>query len=248
MKQIIDNFSTGSSEYATFRPESPKEIFDFLFSRLDNFSIAWDCGTGNGQVAARLAERFRVVYGTDISQAQLDLAKQAGNILYLQERAEQTSLPDNSIDLITVAQAIHWFDFEKFYAEVKRVARPGALIAVWTYSLLRLAPAIDEVVDNLYMNITGPYWDKERKYVDEAYRTIPFPFEEVQAPEFGITKQWNIAQVAGYLRTWSGVKHYQQKENHDPVSMIMNDLKKAWGRDDLHGVRWPVHIRVGVVN
>jgi len=247
MKQIIDNFSTGSSEYATFRPESPKEIFDFLFSRMDNFNIAWDCGTGNGQVAATLADRFRVVYGTDISQAQLDLAKQAGNILYLQERAEQTSLPDNSIDLVTVAQAIHWFDFEKFYAEVNRVARPGALIAVWTYSNMKISPAIDEVIDNLYMNITGPYWDKERAYVDEAYRTIPFPFEEVQAPEFGIAKQWNIAQVAGYLRTWSGVKHYQQKENQDPVSMIMDDLKKAWGSDELREVRWPIHNRVGVV-
>jgi SAM-dependent methyltransferase len=247
MKQLIDNFSTGSTEYATFRPESPKEIFDFLFSRLNNFNIAWDCGTGNGQVAATLADRFRVVYGTDISQEQLNVAAQKDNIIYLQERAEQTSLPDNSIDLITVAQAIHWFDFEKFYAEVRRVARPGALIAVWTYSLLRLTPVIDEVIDNLYMNITGPYWDKERAYVDEAYRTIPFPFTEVQAPEFGIKKQWNIAQVAGYLRTWSGVKHYLQKENRDPVSMIMDDLKKAWGSDEAREVKWPVHIRVGEV-
>ncbi|MCD6013835.1 MAG: class SAM-dependent methyltransferase [Flavipsychrobacter sp.] len=247
MKQVIDNFSTGSSEYATFRPESPKEIFDFVSSQLTNFNAAWDCGTGNGQVAAVLADKFKLVYGTDISQQQLSLAQKRDNIIYLNERAEQTTLPANGIDLITIAQAIHWFDFGKFYTEVNRVAVPGGIIAAWTYSTMKLTPEIDAVIDRLYEDITGPYWDKERRYVDEGYRTIPFPFKEISAPEFRIVKHWPIDQFVGYLRTWSGVKHYVAKEGQDPVSLVMDDLKKAWGSKELHEIRWPVHTRIGIV-
>src|SRR5476651_160086 len=126
MKQVQDNFSAGAADYATFRPASPDEIYDFLYTHVSNFGTAWDCGTGNGQVAARLAERFDHVYGTDISEQQLGLAVKKDNITYRTERAESTSLADGSIDLITVAQAIHWFDFDGFYKEVRRVARPGA--------------------------------------------------------------------------------------------------------------------------
>ncbi len=247
MKQVIDNFSTGSSEYATFRPESPKEIFDFIYSKVNNNNTAWDCGTGNGQVATVLAHKFSLVFGTDISQQQLDLAQKKENITYLNERAEQTSLQDTSIDLVTIAQAIHWFDFDKFYAEVNRVAAPGGIIAAWTYSTMKLTPEIDAVIDTLYEDITGPYWDKERSYVDEGYHTIPFPFKEIAAPEFRIMKHWSLEQFAGYLRTWSGVKHYIAKENQDPILLVMDDLKKAWGSSELQEIRWPVHIRIGAV-
>jgi len=211
MKQAIDNFSNDAAGYAAFRPESPEGIFDLLYSHVSCFDAAWDCGTGNGQVATKLAERFKVVYATDISEEQLKQGPAKDNIIYRKERAERTSLTPQSIDLITIAQAIHWFDFDTFYKEVKRIARPGAVIAAWTYSLLRVSTSIDLVIDHLYYDITYPYWDKERKLVDAAYRTIPFPFEEIEAPAFLIEKRLNLQQLTGYLTTWSGVKHYIQK-------------------------------------
>ena len=248
MKQAIDNFSTGGEDYALYRPESPKEVFDFLYDHVRNFDTAWDCGTGNGQVAARLSDRFMTVYATDISADQLKHAPQRDNIIYRQERAEKTSFPDHTIDLITVAQAIHWFDFESFYEEVRRVAKPGALFAAWTYSLLKLTPAVNEVINHFYLDITHPYWDKHRDYVDAKYQTIPFPFTEIKAPEIQIVKSYTLEQLVGYLRTWSGVKHYTDKEKRDPVALILDDLKKAWGPEEKLEIRWPVHVRAGYVS
>jgi len=248
MKQLKDNFSDGSDEYALFRPESPAEIFDFLNTHVPALGTAWDCGTGNGQVAARLAERFNKVYGTDISKEQLSNATLKENISYLLERAEHTSLPDGSIDLITVAQAIHWFDFEAFYKEVRRVARPGAVIAAWTYTVLKFNDSIDEVIHKLYVPITGPYWDAERKLVDDGYATIPFPFREIKTPVFRIVKQMSLPQLEGYLRTWSGVKHYQKKTGTDPVSLISEELKKAWGHEQVKTVVWDVFMRAGHIS
>ena len=247
MKHIIDNFSAGSSDYATFRPESPAELFDFLYDNVPAFDAAWDCGTGNGQVAEKLAHRFGKVFGTDISNEQLAHAKQKNNVTYLQERAEATSIADHSIDLVTAAQAIHWFDFDGFYSEVKRVAKPGALIAAWTYTNLRITAAVDEVTDHLYYDITKAYWDKERAYVDAAYSTIPFPFEEINTPQFGIKRNCTLQQVLGYLRTWSGVKHYAAKEHADPTLLILSGLKKAWGPAETLEVHWPVFMRAGFV-
>ncbi len=247
MKQVIDNFSTGSAAYATYRPGSPKEIFHFLYSKVNNFKTAWDCGTGNGQVATVLAARFGKVYATDISSEQLALATKKDNIIFLEERAEQTSIPDSSIDLITVAQAIHWFDFDKFYTEVRRVSVPGAVIAAWTYSVLECTPAVDAVIGTLYSGITRAYWNKERDYVDAAYRTIPFPFREIEVPPFSIILYWSLEQLLGYLRTWSGVKHYIAKENRDPVLLVEEDLRKAWGSEDRRRIQWPVHMRAGLV-
>lgn len=245
MKQIIDNFSSTAADYAIYRPESPREVFDFLYSNVNGFGTAWDCGTGNGQVATKLAERFKLVYGTDISTEQLHHAVLRNNIIYMQQRAEQCSLPDRSVDLITVGQAIHWFDFDAFYKEVCRVARPGALIAAWTYTVLRLTPAVNEVIDHLYLDITHAYWDKQRDLVDARYRTLPFPFKEVQSPDFEIVKKYSLKQLIGYLSTWSGVRHYMMKEKTDPVAMITADLEKAWGRERELEVRWPVHMRAG---
>ncbi len=247
MKHPIDSFSTGGKDYAIFRPESPKEIFDFLYGHVDGFDAAWDCGTGNGQVAAELARRFNIVYGTDISDDQLTHAQQKDNIIYRKERVEQTSFPEHYFDLITGAQAVHWFDFDPFYAEVQRVAKPGALVAFWTYSMLKLTPAVNTVIDHFYLDITHTYWDKERDYVDAQYKTIPFPFKEIVAPDIQIVKSYSIEQLIGYLRTWSGVRHYIRREQKDPTDLILADLKKAWGPDEKLEVRWPVHVRAGYV-
>lgn len=247
MKQVIDNFSSQSNNYATFRPQSPAAIFDFLYEHVPRFGNAWDCGTGNGQVAVKLAERFEHVYGTDISDQQLQLAPQLPNVTYLQERAEATTMANESIDLVTIAQAIHWFDFEPFYKEVSRVAKPGAIIAAWTYNVLRLTPEVNKVIDHLYWDITRQWWDPERKYVDDAYTTIPFPFKEIQAPAMQITQHWNADQLIGYLGTWSGVKNYIKDQKTDPLQLVADDLRAAFGNNEKLEVNFPLNVRAGLV-
>ncbi|MES2702249.1 MAG: class I SAM-dependent methyltransferase [Bacteroidota bacterium] len=246
MKPIIDNFSAHATDYATFRPESPKEIFDFLYSHTPAFDVAWDCGTGNGQVAAKLADRFGKVYGSDISSEQLANAAKKDNIIYLNERAEQTTIPAGSVSLITAAQALHWFDFEKYYDEVRRVAAPGALIAVWTYVWSRITPGVDMVVDKL-LKIIDKHWDAERKYVNGEYKNIDFPFREIKTPELHIIKQLSLNQFVGYLNTWSGIKNYIKMEGSNPLDAVIEELQAAWGATDERAVTWPVFLRAGFV-
>lgn len=245
MKEAIDNFSKGSGNYSAFQPSSPQKIFDFLYANCRGFDHAWDCGTGNGQAARVLAQKFGAVTATDISEKQLAEAPKLANVDYRVERAENTSILSSSVDLVTVAQAIHWFDFDGFYREVRRVCKPGALLAAWTYTGIHVTDAVDKVIDNLYHDLTGPYWDKERRYVDDCYRSIPFPFDELKTPVFNISQQMTLAQLTGYLRTWSGVKHYEKAMGIDPVSKVEEELAAAWGSAATHSSRWPVHMRAG---
>lgn len=180
MKETKDNFSTQSGHYAKYRPVYPEALYSFIYNQIKEFNTAWDCGTGNGQVASVLSDKFDKVYATDISKNQLQNAVAKENITYIQARAEHTPIADRSIDLITVAQAIHWFDFNAFYQEVSRVAKPGALLAAWGYGLLSVSPELDPIIEEFYADILGSYWDDERSYLDESYRTIPFPFKETE--------------------------------------------------------------------
>jgi ubiquinone/menaquinone biosynthesis C-methylase UbiE len=241
-----DNFSAQAGLYAQFRPDYPGGVIDFLLKETPRQQAAWDCGTGNGQLAVKLAAHFEQVFATDMSAAQISKAAPRQNIVYKAEPAEYTAFADRQFDLITVAQAIHWFDFEAFYKEVYRTLKDDGLFAVVGYSLLYLTPEIDAVVEHFYKNITDPYWDKERRYVDELYRTIPFPFEEVPAPKLEQTYQWTIEQLTGYLRTWSAVQHYRKAHNGaDPLLLIEADLRKSWGAAATHTVTWPIILRAG---
>ena len=240
-----DNFSTHSKEYAQFRPHYPKELFDHLLPFVKNKNTAWDCGTGNGQVAGVLADYFTEVYATDISQQQIDVAVQKPNIHYRVEPAEKTSFAANQFDLITVAQAIHWFRFDDFYAEVKRTLQPGGIFAVTGYGLLQTEKPLQEIIGHFYTKIIGPYWDAERHYIDEAYQTIPFPFEEIKMPAFQMVYQWSFDQLIGYIGTWSAVKHYTKQHNQNPVTLIENEVKAAWGNDAVISFSFPVLLRIG---
>ena len=173
-----DRFSDQSKLYSTFRPTYPQALYDFIFSHVDRYDLAWDAGTGNGQAARDLAKRFNHVEATDISPRQLENAAPSERITYSMA-GEVTTLQSKSVDLVTVAQAIHWFDCDKFYQEVRRVAKPNALLAVWGYGLLRIHPDIDAKIDHFYIAVVGPYWDKQRKLIDEHYQTISFPFKEI---------------------------------------------------------------------
>ncbi|WP_188927822.1 class I SAM-dependent methyltransferase [Puia dinghuensis] len=239
-----DNFSTGSDQYARFRPAYPPELFDYLLSLVPRRENAWDCGTGNGQVAFQLALAFGRVYATDISAAQLDNAIAHERIVYSVQPAEKTDFPAAHFDLITVAQAIHWFDFDAFYREVDRTMRPGGVLAVIGYDLIRLSPAVDAVLDGFYRDVVGPLWDKERKYVDEQYRTIPFPYADVPAPVFTNEVEWSFEHFIGYIGTWSAVKHYQKQRGHDPVELVYDALKMNWGAAVTKMGHFPILLRV----
>lgn len=242
-----DNFSADPGNYVKFRPGYPGALYSFLFSLVEKKETAWDCGTGNGQIAKELAKQFNQVYATDISKAQLDNAYQADNIFYKNEPAETTDFPNQIFDLITVGQAIHWFDFESFYAEVKRTMKPGGIIAVMGYGLFKTDDKTDKIINKLYTEVIGSYWDKERKYIDENYQTIPFPFNELNTPPFNNIFNWTFEQLIGYLNTWSAVQHYIKSLDRNPLDLIYNELKDTWGENITKVVNFPILMRTGTV-
>jgi len=238
-----DLFSTHSGQYNIYRPRYPQELFDFVVSVVQKRKLAWDCGTGNGQVATELANYFDHVYATDISQNQLDEAPNRKNISYSVQSAEQTNFPDHQFDLITTAQAIHWFDIDAFYSEVTRTIINDGIFAVIGYGLAETFPAADAIINRFFSKILGPYWDEERHYLNKKYQTLPFPFREIESPEFSITYNWDFKHVIGYIGTWSAVEHYKNRTEKDPMKLISEELKQCW-EDQTHSVTFPIYTRV----
>ncbi len=242
-----DNFSKGAADYAKYRPVYPPALYDFIYQQVKEKNIAWDCGTGNGQTARELARVFSKVWATDISQQQIEHASRAENIIYSVQAAEATNFASNSIDLITVSQALHWFHFDEFYAEVKRVGKKGSWVATWMYSLLKISPTIDALINQqFYKALLGPYWDPERKHVDNLYTSIPFPFPEIPTPVFNMEYEWSALELAGYLRTWSAVKKFIHEKGSDPVDDLMHKIYKHWKNEKMK-VLFPLHLRMGQI-
>jgi SAM-dependent methyltransferase len=239
-----DNFSNQSKDYAKFRPHYPPELFDFLISLTREQAIAWDCGTGNGQVAVELAKHFEHVFATDISENQINEAIKKPNITYEIATAEHTAFPDNYFDLITVAQAIHWFDFDRFYQEVTRLLKPDGIFAVMGYPLLQVTPEIDMVIHEFYEGTLNGYWDPERKYLDENYVTIPFPFKRLNTPAFKMEISWTLTDLTGFLNTWSGVQHYIKKNGINPVNDVLSKLNKVWPSEEGKKIIFPILLLV----
>lgn len=240
-----DNFSTQAKDYSKYRPHYPQEMIDYIVSFVKRKGIALDVATGNGQVAGKLSDYFEKVFATDISRKQLDNAVQKGNIIYSEQQAEQTNFSDKQFDLITVAQAIHWFDFDAFYKEIYRILKPDGIFAVLGYGQFSMNTESNKIVRGFYENIVGPYWDPERIYVDEEYKTIPFPFEEIEVKQFAVNEfTWTFEQLTGYLDTWSAVQHYIKKNNTNPVDIIRSELKASWEKSDKK-VYFPVLLRIG---
>ena len=242
----INHFNNESDKYLVFRPNYPDALYKFLATHVSDRGCVWDCATGSGQAAFALANYFDVVLASDINREQLDAAPDHRAIHYLCCAAENTPIQSSSVDLITVAQALHWFNFELFYQEARRVAKPCALIAVWCYSLGHINEAIDPYIEHLYYDILGDkYWPAERRFIDEAYQTIPFPFEKIKTPVFTIEKELTFKQFIGYLRTWSAVKEYYAQTKIDPVLQVCDKLHAAWGDVDTHKMHWPLHLLAG---
>ena len=239
-----DLFSSNASDYAAFRPDYPSELYDFIFGEVKQFRAAWDCRTGNGQAAKVLAEKFETVYATDISDKQMANGYKGTNIIYSVSPAERTIFSDSQFDLITVAQAAHWFKLEEFYKEVNRVTKSGAVLAIWGYGLLSVNSDFDLVLKEFYRNVIGPYWDPERKLIDQHYQTIPFPFVEIKAPNFHFKKQWNRSQLEGYLSTWSAVQKFIKANGFNPVTEFMK-INEPLLRDGLIDIHFPLFTRIG---
>ncbi|HET7675687.1 MAG TPA: class I SAM-dependent methyltransferase [Gammaproteobacteria bacterium] len=241
-----DHFSGHAALYTRYRPTYPDALYAFLARLAPANDCAWDCATGNGQAARGLARHFRRVIATDASAEQIANAQPDARVEYRVAPARGSSLDNHSVALVTVAQALHWFDVEQFYAEVRRVLAPRGIVAVWSYALMKISPAIDAVVLHLYGPITGAYWPPERRHTENGYADLPFPFEPVQAPAFAMTADWDFAQLAGYLRTWSGVQRYLKATGRNPVGEVEAELRQAWGDADAkRRIEWPLTLKVG---
>jgi len=239
-----DYFSGHAPGYREARPRYPEALFAWLAQAAPDRDLAWDVGCGNGQASVALAARFSQVHATDPSASQIGNAEARANIDYRVEPAECCSLPDASASLVTVAQALHWFEFDAFFSEVRRVLKPHGLFAGWAYSDCRVTPAIDALKDRVYVDLVGPYWPPERALVEAGYATIPFPLEAVAAPSFEMSVDWNAAQFLAYLRSWSATQRYCKDVGADPVEQIEHDLRRAWG-DAVRCVIWDFHLRCG---
>ena len=239
-----DHFSTVAEQYAAFRPQYPPALFVALSEAARRRATAWDCATGSGQAAVGLAPHFGRVIGTDGSAAQLAAALAHPRVRYLCALAEAAPLAAGSVDLITAAQALHWFDTARFFAEARRVLAPGGIVAMWCYGLVEVEPAIDAELHRFYTETVGPYWPPERKLVETGYRTVAFPFAELALPSFAIVQEMTLAAFAGYVRTWSATQRYITAHGRDPVPDLVHALTPLWGSATLV-VRWPLSVRAG---
>ena len=240
-----DHFSAQAAAYAKFRPGYPRGLFDYLGSTAPSRQFAWDCGTGNGQAAVGLASVFDRVIATDASEKQIANAQSYKIIDYRVAPAEKSGIGSGTIDLILVAQALHWFDLERFYSEVRRVLKNNGVFAASAYNLLHVATTIDEVVNRYYYEVVGPFWPPERKLV-EQFADLPFPFHKVDAPKFEMTAQWNLDHLLGYLQTWSSTQWFIAAKGTDPLEQIMDELHRVWKNSgQTRRVAWPLIVRIG---
>jgi SAM-dependent methyltransferase len=243
-----DYFSAGSAGYAAYRPAYPMQLVDELAKISPGRNLALDCACGTGQLSVLLAQRFDRVIATDASAAQIQQAQPHERVTYRTALADESGLADASADLITVAQAAHWLDLGKFYAEVRRVARPNAAIALITYGLFRVEGTVDPIIQRFYFETIGPYWPPERHLVEEGYRSLPFPFPETQFPQVAMEASWNLEAVVGYINTWSAVKAATKALGSNPVISLAEELRKQWGDPAAcRHIIWPLSLRVGLV-
>lgn len=241
-----DLFSRQAAEYARYRPSYPAALFEYIYSFVQGHKAAWDCATGNGQAAVHLAQHFDQVMASDISGAQLALAPKVSNIQYVICPAENTPFPTHYFDLITVAQAYHWFNWNAFRKEVERVGKPNAVIAIWTYDLLIAGDEkLDELILYFYRKVVGPYWDAERKWIDDHYQTIPFPYDPLPSKEFSILKQFNRDELIGFFTSWSATQKYLHDQGHPATDVIKEQLEGLWPENEERTFRYPVYLKLG---
>lgn len=239
-----DHFSGHSSLYAQARPHYPDALFAWIAGQAPARGCVWDAGCGNGQASVSLARHFDHVIATDPSARQIEQAVADPRVEYRAEPAEHTSLAAHSVDAVTVAQALHWFDLDAFVAEVRRAAKPGALFAAWAYANCSVTPAVDAIVAELYDSVLGPYWPPERKLVDKGYTSLALPFAPITAPRFEMRADWNATQFLAYLSSWSAAQRHHAATSEDAIVAVADSVRAAWGNDTQpRPVRWTLAVR-----
>lgn len=243
-----DHFSDRAAAYAAHRPTYPSALVDFLARVAPDRRVAWDCGCGSGQLSVLLAARFDHVIATDASAAQLAQAAPHPEVEYRCATAEASGLPSGLADVAVAAQAAHWFDLDRYYAEVRRVTRPGGVVALVMYRLPVIDRSIDPIIRRFYSDVVGPYWPPERCHVEEGYRSLAFPFAELEAPKLEIRERWGLDNLLGYVETWSATRALVNAQGRGPVAAFREELASVWGPPAArHSVGWPLTLRVGRV-
>ena len=246
MSEIAQLFGARAGAYASFRPEYPPALFTWLAANSPSRQRALDIACGNGQASRPLGKYFDQVLASDASHEQLRMEDGWDGVERFAADAESLPLPSGSLDLIVVAQALHWFATPRFFAEVKRLLKPRGLFCAWCYSLLRIDEALDPVIDQLYGDTLKGYWPKGRESVDAGYRDLSVPFSRLDLPPFAIEVEWSFEHFVGYLRTWSAVQRWEREHGKDPVIDYLPALRQAWG--DVTApqfIRWPLHFVAG---
>jgi len=242
-----DLFSEVANRYADFRPRYPAALFDFLAKLAPHDGLVWDCAAGNGQATGDLARHFAWVIATDASRKQIAAATPHPRIEYRVATAEESGLPDHSVALAIAAQALHWFDLQRFYAEVNRVLQPGGVLAAWAYGIIQVeGHAVNRLVQEFYTVTVGPYWPRERRLVEDGYRTLPFPFADIPVPAFRMEARWTLEQLLGYFSTWSATSRFIKANGRNPIEPLAAALGRVWGpMESPRLVAWPLSVRVG---
>jgi SAM-dependent methyltransferase len=242
-----DHFSEQAKDYARHRPTYPAAMFAYLASLAPTRELAWDCGTGNGQAALALAEQFDHVIATDASATQIENAFPHERVEYRIEPSERTTLLSNSVDLVTVGTAVHWFDFDPFYTEVRRVSKANGIIAVWTYSLPIIDPTVDRWLDHFYWDALKGFWPERIHYLEERYEKLPFPFEEIQPPTFEMEADWDADDLFGFLASWSAVRKLVVAQGEAAFEDQARELASIWGKPERKKIRWRLYFRIGKI-
>lgn len=247
IKQFNDHFGKVAEQYADFRPHYPAALFDWLASQCTTHECVWDCGAGNGQASIPLANYFSSVYATDASATQIAQAGPHPRIQYRVAGAEKSGLASHSVELVTVAQALHWFDLDRFNLEVRRVLKPGGVIAAWSYGMISVQGVeVDAAVQHFYKHTIGPYWPPERRHVENGYRDLDFPFQRIDPPTLSMSVHWTLDQLLGYLRSWSASARYLSAMGKDPVMSLAAELLPVWGGiEHRRQIDWPLSILAG---
>jgi ubiquinone/menaquinone biosynthesis C-methylase UbiE len=245
---LKDRFSEQAKNYALYRPVYPEELFTYIISFVKEKEIAWDCATGNGQSAVSLSRYFKKVFATDISQKQLQQATRKDNIEYIVCPAETTPFQENLFDLITISQAYHWLNWQQFHDEAMRVGKPNCVVAIWMYDLISSQQEdLNKLIQQFYKNITGPYWDAERRHIDDHYANVLFNFEPLPSKEFFIETRFTPEQLLGYFSTWSATQNFIKANGYPPVENIRDDLYKIWLGKETRSFLFPVILKIGKI-
>jgi SAM-dependent methyltransferase len=238
-------FGAHAAKYIESRPRYPRPLFHYLAVVSGGTRLAWDCATGNGQAAVGLAERFARVVATDASEEMIATAIPHPRVTY-QVTKYGSGLPDKSVNLVTVAQALHWLEIDPFVREVRRVLAPGGVLAAWSYPLCRIEPGIDELVDRFYRVTLGSFWPAERRHVEDGYRSLALPLEEVVPPPIEMVEDWTMPHFLSFVRTWSAVSKCIAAQGEEPVRAFEEALRARWGMPMMRReVHWPIRLRIG---